>query len=174
MAIDFEKLNEMVESISNVIKDVENETKEIKRNVYDSRVIMYLNMMKDFCKYNDLNKKGTGGKDIYVEISEITDWGQPLYLRFNFDDAVAFCKKPNRDGFYYWIDKKCVLRNEWEELKDDEGLTTRLVESYDDIKEDIAERFAIALQEEMKKKADNVHAIYEETKSWAKKMGYMD
>lgn len=167
MSIDFDKLNEMVDSIANVIEDVKKETENITNNLYSFRQSEYNKVYSDLKKCADIAYKTTGiNKSLRINVDEL---------------GVKICFQDKKVGLYrltpYEWDWEGWLKADVDSIKynleKDNSAITYLVERWDELGDSIMENFALKLQEIIKEKADKAHKELNDVKHRAFELGYM-
>lgn len=163
--MNFDRLNEMVDSFDAVIKDVEKETERINNNVVECRKRDYTDIFCDLDYMHELCK--TLKADISIHIDDTNNTSRTL--RFGYGNKVVTAKS---GGCYYGLEHPKLAGGK---LAEDNSTETILAEGYScGLGCEILNKFTEQLQLEMKKRADNAHDKLKNAQTRAIELGYAE
>lgn len=102
--IDFEKLNENINAINEVLKDLETETKAIRKNVDCKKSEVFGIMFNDVLKYFRLIRKAYDGKIPSFGITVVFNDGHQIRIANDWHyGTYEYCLKVREDCYDDWF-----------------------------------------------------------------------
>ena len=180
--VDFDKLNESINAINEVLKDLETETKAIKKNVDCKKSEAFEIMFNDVLKYFQLIKKAYGNKIPTFGLTMTYDDGHQIRMAKDWHCGNYYCCLKVRNDlceewFPIWISNinkpydKYIFESLNRSPKSVQWLVDVVAVNWNEYKDRIEKRIVEYINELIIERTKKAHKEHEYISAEAKRLG---